>query len=76
MLAVKTVRTEFSQISYLSSLGDATVIACGQEHGNWRLIRYDLHSGREVNRATLEHPPDGITTVLLDGIRCLAIAYP
>ena len=50
-------------------------MVCCNEDRQWKLIQFDVDKDKEVGRAVLDNPPDGMTDVTLGAIPCLAVSY-
>ena len=67
--------TRHSHISYVSLLPDGSILFCGKDGNQWRLIQYDMYRNMELGLTRLEKRPDGIAEVVMDGELCLAVSY-
>ena len=52
-----------------------TTVVVSEENFNWKLKRFHLEIGLELDTAPLEKEPSGMAVVNLDGRTCVVLSY-
>ena len=74
-LVLRSIKTPYDHISGISLLVDSSVVICACKRFSWQLVRYSLQSGKEMSRAQLAEPPQGMARVTLGGEQRIALSY-
>ena len=53
-VVTQSVNTGYSHIAYMSPLPDGSILFCGEDGNQWRLIQYDMVNDRELGMTRLE----------------------
>ena len=69
------INTKGSDVTHLVAIGNKSVVMTCLRGEGWRLVRYNLTNGAEVDSASLQRSPDGLAEVLMSSKDCVTVAY-
>ena len=69
-------KATFPYSLYLCTAGRDSLFVCGQEaHNEYNMTHYNLLTGEERSTVRLNGLPWGLTTVLYNNQKCVALSY-
>ena len=69
------INTKGTDSTHIVTIGSKTVVMSCLRGDGWKLVRYNLKNGAEVDSASLQRSPDGLAEVHMSSKDCVAVAY-